>query len=478
MKFHDARAEARDADDPRYVVARLHRRTDATARTAAGSAPWIIFTALICSEMTGLFGNVSAERAGICVAIIVLVSLVARLALLRIRHESAAAHSGAAIQASARRAMHLDLLMSTAWGLVPWLLWEPDNLANHIVLELVLLSVGVRFLVSRAGTMGFFLASFGPMAALLFLRLLVEWNPADMVLAAIVPFYGANLVFDARRHTAKSFTDAQLRFGMEDMARELEMARDEALRGRAEAEAANGSKTLFLANMSHELRTPLNAILGFSEIIARECLGPVGSARYREYAGDIHNSGTHLLSLINDLLDVAKIESGKMEISPTGLETRRCLESALKFVALRARDRRQDLTIDVSEEATFLFADERALRQIVINLVSNSVKFASEGGKIEVRARHNAQGEFELLVWDNGPGIPRDRLEQIFEPFSQINNKFDRTVGGTGLGLSLVRGLAELHGGRAWIECEPGKGTYAYVTIPIRPETIRKRAVG
>src|SRR6266700_2576634 len=143
--------------------------------------------------------------------------------------------------------------------------------------------------------------------------------------------------------------EALMRFSHEDMSRELEEARDEALRKRAEAETANASKTSFLANMSHELRTPLNAILGFSEIIARECLGPVGSQRYKEYAGDIHISGSHLLSLINDLLDVAKIEAGRMEVEPQMIETARCLDGALKFVGPKARERNQSLTIRSEE---------------------------------------------------------------------------------------------------------------------------------
>jgi len=326
--------------------------------------------------------------------------------------------------------------------------------------------------------MVFFAASFGPMAGLLFLRLVVEWSPADLALAALIPIYAGTLISDAQRHTKKSFTEAQLRFGMEDMAHQLERARDEALRGREQAEEASRSKTAFLANMSHELRTPLNAILGFSEIISQECLGPVGSPRYREYAGDIHSSGTHLLSLINDLLDVAKIESGRMEIAPNLLRTRHCLESALKFVSVRARDRKQQLMINVDQTAELLFADERALRQIVINLVSNAVKFTPEGGQIEVRARSNSSGEFLLSVSDNGSGIPREKIRTVFEPFSQMNNQFDRSAGGTGLGLALVRGLVELHGGRAWLESEVGKGTTAYVAFPNAPEISMRRKVG
>jgi two-component system cell cycle sensor histidine kinase PleC len=231
--------------------------------------------------------------------------------------------------------------------------------------------------------------------------------------------------------------------------------------------------------MSHELRTPLNAILGFSEIIARECLGPVGSPRYKEYAGDIHSSGAHLLSLINDMLDVAKIEAGRMEIEPHIVETERALDSALKFIGPKIRDRRHRLSLNIEENARVLYADERALKQIVINLVSNAVKFTPDGGRIEVLARRNPADDFELVVSDNGPGIPKEKIDHIFRPFSRMDNRYDSDHGGTGLGLALVRGLAELHGGRAWMESEQGKGTRVYVILPMaaapKPE-VRMRA--
>jgi two-component system cell cycle sensor histidine kinase PleC len=304
------------------------------------------------------------------------------------------------------------------------------------------------------------------MASLLVLRCLIGFNPVDTVLAVLVVLYAVQVVLDSSHISQRWDQEALMRFSHEDMSRELEEARDEALIKRAEAEAANASKTAFLANMSHELRTPLNAILGFSEIIARECLGPVGSPRYKEYAGDIHNSGTHLLSLINDLLDVAKIEAGRMEIEPHMIETQRALESALKFVGVKARERNQVLTISVDQSAAILYADERALKQIVINLASNSVKFTQDGGQIDVSVKRNATGDFELVVADNGPGIPKERIDRIFKPFAQVDNRYDRQAGGTGLGLALVRGLTELHGGRAWIESDPGRGTRAIVVLP------------
>jgi two-component system cell cycle sensor histidine kinase PleC len=261
--------------------------------------------------------------------------------------------------------------------------------------------------------------------------------------------------------------DARLRFKVEDLARELEETRDEAMRKRFEAETANASKTAFLANMSHELRTPLNAILGFSEIIAQECFGPVGSERYRDYAGDIHSSGAHLLSLINDLLDVAKIEAGRMDLSAQPLDAARTFDIALKLIGAKAREKDQALVIAVDDAAPELYADERAVKQILINLVSNAVKFTPLGGRIEVIGGRAPNGDFQIMVRDNGPGIPRDKVDTIFTPFNQVDNRFDRQSGGTGLGLALVRGLTELHGGRAWMESEFGRGCSVFVTLPI-----------
>lgn len=232
------------------------------------------------------------------------------------------------------------------------------------------------------------------------------------------------------------------------------------------AEAANAAKTAFLANMSHELRTPLNAIIGFSEMIAEEMFGPVGGDRYKDYAQDIHSSGLHLLSLINDLLDVAKIEAGKMEIAQRPLDAQHIIGDAVRLMGVKAAEKKQTLEVQISPNAPSLYADERAVRQILSNLVSNAVKFTPEGGRILVRADSTADGDFQLVCEDNGRGIPTEQLAKIFAPFSQINNRYDREEGGSGLGLSLVRGLVRLHGGRVWLESEIGAGTRAYVVLP------------
>ena len=218
--------------------------------------------------------------------------------------------------------------------------------------------------------------------------------------------------------------------------------------------------------MSHELRTPLNAILGFSDIIANETFGAVGVPRYRDYARDINASGSHLLSIINDILDIAKIESGKMTVEAETFEAQTVIDGALRVLAPRVREKGQHLSVRVAPDAGAIYADQRAFKQILINLVTNAVKFTQMGGAITVHGLKSPEGGFELVVEDNGPGIEPSLLDRIFQPFNQVDNRYNRQEGGTGLGLSLVRGLAALHGGKAWIETEFGAGVKVHVYFP------------
>ncbi len=272
---------------------------------------------------------------------------------------------------------------------------------------------------------------------------------------------GTLMLHETRRHQAEEdLRNSEARLAMQ--AKELADARDS-------AEQANRAKSAFLANMSHELRTPLNAILGFSEIISLESFGPVGVPQYKEYGKDIHDSGAHLLSLINDLLDVAKIEAGKLEIAPAILSAGDLFDDVRKLVGEKALEKKLVLTFKVMPDAPSLYADERALKQILINLISNAVKFTPRGGRVSVTGQAAASGGFQIVCADTGEGIPADKLDTIFKPFTQVDNRYNRQAGGTGLGLSLVRGLAELHGGRAWLESEYGKGCRAYVVLPAQP---------
>ena len=461
--------------DVRVLKSQLDLTADALRATRLSAPLWALAIATVASDVVGLVGNQPFERTVLFPAILAATMVLLGHVVSFYHHDTSGSGGYERTRGWFGRMVGLQLIVSAVWGLMPWLLWDSASVINHIFLAAATVCILAGLVVSRASHMDMFLASLGPLTVMAFLRFAFGNSPLDYGAALFVPFVALQLFFDGRRMMRRLDEDSRLRFQVEDLARELEETRDDALRKRFEAETANASKTAFLANMSHELRTPLNAILGFSEIIAQECFGSTGSPRYKEYAGDIHSSGAHLLSLINDLLDVAKIEAGKMEIEPQLLEAKRTFDIALKLISAKAREKHQDLSIVIDPSAPFLFADERALKQILINLVSNAVKFTPEGGHIEVVGSAARGGGFQISVQDNGPGIPREKLDRIFTPFNQVDNRYDRQAGGTGLGLSLIRGLAELHGGRAWLESEPGKGCCAYVVLPLEGEAMTQK---
>ena len=463
------RLRSQRSTDVRVLKAQLDLTSQTVRSTRLSSPFWALAIAWLGSDSFGVFGHVNFNEA-VFVPVIVSATMILSASVVSIyQYDTSDNNDYDRTQPWFSRIVAMQAIISAAWGLMPWLLWDPGNLINHVFLAGATAAVLAMLVVSRSSHMDMFLASILPLTGMAAIRFVLGDNLVDFGAAIMLPVFASQLLVDGRRLMHRLDEDSRLRFQVEDLARELEETRDDALRKRFEAETANASKTAFLANMSHELRTPLNAILGFSEIIAQECFGPVGSSRYKEYAGDIHSSGAHLLSLINDLLDVAKIEAGKMEIAPHPIDAHRTFDIALKLIGAKAREKKQDLTITVEPDAPPLYADERALKQILINLVSNAVKFTPEGGKIAVTASAAKGGGFQIVCEDNGPGIPREKLDKIFTPFSQVDNRYDRQAGGTGLGLALVRGLAELHGGRAWLESEYGKGCRAYVVLPAEP---------
>jgi two-component system, cell cycle sensor histidine kinase DivJ len=231
------------------------------------------------------------------------------------------------------------------------------------------------------------------------------------------------------------------------------------------AEAASRAKSKFLANMSHELRTPLNAIIGFSEVMTHEMFGPVGSPRYLEYARLIYESGGHLLELINGVLDMSKIEAGKFDLSEELFDFADVARSALRFVKLPAERKGVILKAAVAQSATTIFADRRAVKQILINLLSNGIKFTPRGGEVRVSAVRAARG-IEIAVADSGVGIGADDLARLGQPFEQVEGEHVRSQEGTGLGLALVRALAQMHGGEALIESKLGEGTIVRILLP------------
>ena len=241
--------------------------------------------------------------------------------------------------------------------------------------------------------------------------------------------------------------------------------RDEA---RLRAEQANRAKSTFLTTMSHELRTPLNAILGFSELGPAIPSDTPLPARIKEYFGLIHQSGAHLLRMINDILDLSKVEAGKMEIDSSNLDIEDAINSTVRLIAPQANAKSQHLEVSVAAPPPAFFADERAVRQVLFNLLSNAVRFTPEGGTVRVQAAAAAGGGTEITVSDTGIGIPRAEIPRLTMPFEQIDNSYARAHGGTGLGLPLVDGLVKLHGGRLTIDSEVGAGTSVIVWFPPR----------
>ena len=234
------------------------------------------------------------------------------------------------------------------------------------------------------------------------------------------------------------------------------------------AEEANQAKSKFLANMSHELRTPLNAIIGFSEIMESGMFGPLGAEKYNEYCIDIRSSGQYLLDVINDILDMAKIEAGRIRLDIEDLDLHSLMAEALRVVSARAQDKQLELVAKISPELG-LRADRRAVKQIMLNLLSNAVKFTTAGGRVTVRGRI-ADSCIVLVIADTGIGIDKEALARLGRPFEQVESQLTKSHHGSGLGLAIAKSLVELHGGRMRIRSTLGKGTLVVVRMPMHPQ--------
>lgn len=242
-------------------------------------------------------------------------------------------------------------------------------------------------------------------------------------------------------------------------------ALEELARAKAAVEAASASRSQFLSIISHELRTPMNAIIGFSEILKKELLGPMGTEKYVEYVGDIYSSALHLLSLINDLLDMSKVDAGKWHLKRNTIDVSEFVRSCCRIIAEQASSHDMKIDIDVPEERVLAKVDERAIRQVLLNLLSNAIKFTGEGGQLRVAAA--MEGEMlRISVSDDGVGISPQDQARVFRPLEQGENNLDRTHEGTGLGLALSKSLVELHRGHIELESEEGRGTTITFYIP------------
>jgi signal transduction histidine kinase len=290
-------------------------------------------------------------------------------------------------------------------------------------------------------------------------------NDFFLVMASAVGFFSS---YAQEYYIRCNYVNTQLLLCEKDRSEDL----------REKAEAANSAKTAFLANVSHELRTPLNAIIGFSEMMQRQLFGPLGSERYRSYVTDIHSSGTHLLDIISDILDLSKAEAGKLTLHEEAVQPCEVIDACLRMFMETTAAHGVRLSFDVPERRPLLFADPRLLRQVVANLVSNAVKFTQPGGLVAVACGPASDGSYKITVEDTGVGIAEENLAKVLEPFVQVESAYSRKHAGTGLGLPLVRKIVELHGGKIELRSRLGVGTAVTARFPaarVREEAAASR---
>jgi signal transduction histidine kinase len=258
----------------------------------------------------------------------------------------------------------------------------------------------------------------------------------------------------------------QTELGLRIARQEAERAADQTRYAMLTAEAANRAKSQFLANMSHELRTPLNAIIGFAEVIADKLVEESKTDKIREYAGDIHSSGKHLLNVINDILDIARIEAGSLDLREEWVAVRSLLAMPLDICRSRIVENSLSLVVDLPPDLPDMYCDGRLVRQVLINLISNAAKFTPKGGAITVSFGREQDRRLRISIADTGIGIAPEDIDNALAPFRQVDNELGRRYDGTGLGLPLSKAFVELHGGSFALASQPGKGTTVTLHFP------------
>ncbi|OJF93465.1 sensor histidine kinase [Pararhizobium antarcticum] len=331
---------------------------------------------------------------------------------------------------------------------------------------------GVLLIALAATTMGTFLlrnaliATFAPAVLALSVQALLAQSPAYLGMTATLSTAMVFMLFMTTRMHRANVHILSVQSEKDDLIAELEVAKSMSDEARRRAEEANLAKSRFLASMSHELRTPLNAILGFSEVMSTEVLGPLNNPIYKEYTGDIHRSGQHLLDLINEILDLSRIEAGKYDLNEESIHLVEMTEDCIGMVQLRARTKNITITEQFEPGMPAVWVDEKSMRQVTLNLLSNAVKFTPSGGEISVKVGWTAGGGQYLSIKDNGPGIPEDEIPIVLSAFGQGSIAIKSAEQGTGLGLPIVQAILSKHNGEFILKSKLREGTEAIAILP------------
>jgi two-component system cell cycle sensor histidine kinase PleC len=359
-----------------------------------------------------------------------------------------------------------ELVQGVCWVLPLFLFWPGANSLQSVYLVAFTMAIiAVRLLIVN-NFMPVLVAGTGIMTIGVALRCASQAEPIFFALAGLIITLEAFFLFVARQLGETARDMVKFKAQKDDLIEELKLERDKAEAEKIKAEQANKAKSVFLATMSHELRTPLNAIMGFSEILKRELFGPLNVPAYKDYAGDIHHSGGHLLELINDILDLSRIEAGRRDILEEPFHILSCVEAAQSLLKGKAQEKSISVSVAIDQSLPKLMGDLRAVNQVLINLLTNAIKFTPVGGEVVVSAARNAAGAMIVSVKDNGPGIPAHELRTAMDSFARGATATKQAIEGAGLGLSIVKGLMDLHGGNVSIVSAEGEGTEVLIIFP------------
>lgn len=343
---------------------------------------------------------------------------------------------------------------------------SPATFSSHVFIFATLMVVLAIRMTFASTLPRLFLAGTVPMTIAVTGRLFTLGDPFYFALASMAIGIHVFFVYLARGLHSTALAMVEFRAEKDSLISELEEASAISDEARRRAEAANKAKSRFLATMSHELRTPLNAIMGFSEVMEQELLGPIGSDIYRDYARSIYQSGDHLLGIINEILDLSRIEAGRYDLHEEAMRLTDVAEDCQRLVKIKADAKVLIIVEDFAPDLPQVWADPRALRQICLNLLSNALKFTPKGGRITLIVGHTLDGGQFMTVADTGPGIPQEEIPRVLQAFGQGSLAHETAEGGTGLGLPIVQNLIHLHGGTFDLQSELRKGTEVTVTLP------------